>query len=131
LLPAATARFRSLLKEGKAAAESWGSGEDTNLIAAREAEFATLVAATYVDQWQVNAAVHYNEWANLQKSDFAGIVQAFRSLLNALSCANPICGSLLYVVPERGPREALRCTCGVTNINLRRKKIDKLSHLGE
>jgi hypothetical protein len=122
LLPPATGRFGSLLQEGKAAAESWGKAAETSAIAEREAEFAALVMATQVEQWQINSAVHYNEWANFQTKDFAAVVEAFRYLLNAFSCSNQSCGSLLYVVPERGLKEGLRCSCGTTKINLRRKR---------
>lgn len=121
LLPAATGRLRSLFKEGKAAAESWRQVAEANAIADRETVFAALVVASQLEQWQINSAVHYNEWANFQKNDFAAVVESFRNLLSAFVCSNAKCG-LLYVLPERGSKEALRCTCGATNINLRKKK---------
>jgi hypothetical protein len=38
-----------------------------NAIEAREAEFKERVTASKVDQWQINSAVHHNEWGILQR----------------------------------------------------------------
>lgn len=122
LLPAATARFHSLLEKGRSVAESWGKEMEAEDIAEREARFTALVVASEVERWQINPAVHYNEWGNFQAKDFTPVVEAFRQLMQAFICANPDCGSYLYVVPERGPREVLRCNCNATNINLRKRK---------
>jgi hypothetical protein len=121
LLPAAIGRFASLLREGKAAAQSWGKAEEMKAIEAREAEFRKRVAATEIEKWQVNPAVHYNEWANFTSEEFTPVVQAYRDLLQSFSCNNAHCPGLLYVQPERGTREEVRCACGGTNINLRKK----------
>jgi hypothetical protein len=111
-----------LLKEGKAAAESWGKADETKAIAERETAFVALVAATQVEQWQINPAVHYNQWANFHRRDFLPVVESFKRLLAAFACSNATCGGLLYVVPERERREALRCACNATNINLQKKR---------
>ena len=73
-----------------------------------------------MEQWQINPAIHYNEWANFQPQDFAPVVKAYRQLLEAFYCAS--CNGLVYVMPDRGKEaEELRCYCGSTTINLRRK----------
>ncbi len=52
-----------------------------------------------VEQWAVNKAVHYNEWANFGKTDFEPVVAAFRELLDCFPCSD--CDSWLYVTPRQ------------------------------
>ncbi len=124
LLPAAVSRFKKLLKEGKATAQSWGKTEDLSNITIREETFSQIVEASKVEQWMINAAVHYNNWANFQAADFIPVIDAYEKLIGEFVCAESNCGSILYVLPERGNQEMLRCFCGSTIINLLRKKAD-------
>jgi hypothetical protein len=121
LLPAAIGKFGSLLREGKSVAQSWGRPEDMKAIEDLESGLKTCVATTKVDQWQVNSAVHYNAWADLHKEDFQPVVNAYRKLMESFGCSNTKCMGLFYVQPERGTREGVRCACGNTHINLRKK----------
>jgi hypothetical protein len=121
LLPNAVAALGDLFKKAKAAAQTWKKPEEVQKITDRESGFATIRQATFVDQWQVNSAVHYNEWANFQKQDFAPVVEAFRRLVAEMRCAE--CDGLLYVSPERGRKEALRCACAEVNISLVEKQL--------
>jgi rubredoxin len=88
-------------------------------LGARAAAFSEVVNKSNVEQWQVNVAVHFNSWDNLEKGDFAPVAKAFRDLLEAFRC--PDCGGSLRVSPEREKIEALRCPCGKTNINVCKK----------
>jgi recombinational DNA repair ATPase RecF len=121
LLPSAISKLGGLLREGKAAAQSWGKDDDMKAIEARETEFKSRVETTKVEQWQINSAVHYNEWTNFTADDFAPVVKGYRELMRSFTCPNPKCLGLLYVQPERGTREEVRCACSGTNINLRKK----------
>ncbi len=78
----------------------------------------TAAGAQNVEQWAVNKAVHYNEWANFGRRDFEPVVAAFKDLLECFRCAD--CDSWLYVTP-RGIPETLRCSCNGININLKQK----------
>lgn len=121
MLPSAVGRFREVLKAGKVAAQTWGQTDKFDAIAALEKRYSTAVARSNIDQWQINPAIHYNEWNNLQSEDFQPVVAAFRNLLSLFSCNQAACGGLLYVVPERGPQDSLKCPCGATSINLKTK----------
>ncbi len=121
LLPSAMSRFRTLLKEGKSVAQSWGQKTRFEALAALEEKFAQAVERTDAERWQVNPAIHYNEWANFQKADFVPVVAAYRELMQYFVCNEEMCNGLLYVVPERGSRESVKCPCGATVINLKRK----------
>jgi hypothetical protein len=119
LLPPAITRMRELYRRAKEAGNSWNQREIIEQLAARETEFAKLVAISNVEQWQVNVAVHYNSWDNLGKEDFAPVVKTFRDLLGGFTCT--VCGEYLRVSPEREAAESIRCECGKTMINLHKK----------
>ena len=116
LMPSAIGSLRKLLKTGKAVAKSWSQDEKFQAINDLENTFSTAAAKSNAEQWQINAAVHYNQWASLQKGDFEPVVAAFRELTGEFRC--DICSGLMYVVPERGMREALRCGCNTIDVNL-------------
>lgn len=119
LLPAAIACMRRLHARAKEAANSWNQRELTEQLDARASKFTTRADTSKAEQWQVNAAVHYNSWDNLGKGDFEPVVKAFRDLLDGFTCSD--CGEYLRVSPDRETPESVRCDCGKTSINLRRK----------
>ncbi len=119
LLPPAITQMRTLIKRAKEAASSWDQREALGALSAREVRFADLVKATNSDAWQVNTAVHYNSWDSLGKNDFAPVANAYRELLGGFTCSG--CGEYLRVSPDRETAESLRCDCGETNINLKKK----------
>jgi hypothetical protein len=119
LLPPAVLRLRKLFKSAKEAASSWNQRELVEQLGARAAAFSEVVDKSKFEDWQVNAAVHFNSWDNFAKGDFAPVAKAFRDLLKAFRC--PDCGGFLRVSPEREEIDALRCACGTMNINLCKK----------
>ena len=119
LLPAAITRTRRLYARAKEAANSWNQREVTERLADRESQFGMLADASKAEQWQVNAAVHFNSWANMGKEDFEPVVKAFQGLLGGFTCSE--CNEYLRVSPERETPESLRCDCGKTNVNFRKK----------
>jgi hypothetical protein len=116
LLPNATSTLGDLLKKAKAAANSWNQKEVVERITAIETVFADAKAKTGYENWQINTAVHFNEWADLKKEDFAPVVASFHAFTNAFVCG--ACGEMYFVAPDRGKKEALRCGCGALNLNL-------------
>lgn len=62
-----------------------------------------------------------SSWHNLGSEDFAPVVNAFRELLSAFTCSD--CSDYLRVSPDRETPESVRCECGKTNINLRKKSV--------
>ncbi len=120
LLPAATRHTKKLLGKAKAAANSWNKQDVVTQIAAREESFGKSVADSSTEQWQVNAAVHFNTWANLSKQDFAPVVQAFKNLLTAMACGS--CTTYFRVAPDRESAEFFCCDCGTTSFSLQSKQ---------
>jgi len=111
--------MRKLLASANEAANSWNQKELVNELKSRSLEFGRTVSQTQIEQWQVNAAIHFNSWDNLTTEDFSPVVAAFRNLLSAFTCSE--CGEYLYVSPDRESPETIRCDCGKTTINLRKK----------
>ncbi|MBI3372908.1 MAG: AAA family ATPase [Betaproteobacteria bacterium] len=119
LLPAAIRRLRTLYKRGKDAANSWGQKDVVQSLDSCSAKCDAVAVASNAEQWQVNAAIHFNSWENLTKRDFQPVVKAFQDLLQGFACT--ACGERLRVSPERETAESFRCECGKTNVNLRNK----------
>ena len=116
LLPNAVSKFKKLLKSGKAAAQSWGQDVEFSAITEKENKFCTAVEESKVEQWAINSAVHYNEWANFHSNDFKPVAQAFKTLTEAFTCSE--CSSVFFVTPLHAEAQGLRCVCGKCNINL-------------
>lgn len=116
LLPNALSALSKNFKKGKAAAHSWGQTAIFDKISAQDAAFTAAKTASMAEQWQINPAVHYNNWVNFTKADFEPVVVSFKDVLTHFYCST--CNELLYLMPERTDSENLRCSCSDININL-------------
>lgn len=121
LLPAGIKQMRKLYALAKEAANSWNKKEELALLTTQESSFVNLAETSKAEQWQVNAAIHFNSWENLCKEDFEPLVKAFKNLLDGFTCSEPGCGEYFRVSPEREIPECFRCECGKTNTNLCKK----------
>jgi len=118
LLPAVLKRMKELCGKAADAAQSWGRNEDKQAAVKRREFLSASAGAMAVEQWAVNKAVHYNEWANFGRKDFEPVVAAFQELLKCFGCDK--CSSWLYATPRVNP-ETLRCACNAVNSNLKLK----------
>ena len=98
LLPNVVARMKTLCGKAADAAQSWGNDADKEAAGKRKAALSTSAGASNVENWAVNKAVHYNEWANFGKRDFEPVVTAFKELLGCFRCET--CESWLHVTPR-------------------------------
>ncbi|MBR7745144.1 ATP-binding protein [Undibacterium baiyunense] len=121
LLPNAIAKMKKVIKAGKAAAISWQKHEETAELNRREEIFNAAAQATQAEQWQLNALVHYNEWATLDKHDFVNVVNAFHDLEKLFICKK--CNATMYVTPNFGEPESLTCACGDSYFTTQRKAV--------
>jgi hypothetical protein len=119
LLPSVLKRMKDLYGKAAEAAQSWGKAADKEAAGKRKTLLSTSNAAISVEQWAVNKAVHYNEWANFGKKDFEPVVAAFKELLGCFSCES--CESWVYVTPRGAAPESLRCACTAISLNLKTK----------
>ena len=65
------------------------------------------IAATQSENWMINKAVHYNQWANLQPKEFAAVATSFPSVpqIDAVH-QRRLLGVLERLSGERGERGA-------------------------
>jgi hypothetical protein len=108
--------MKDLYGKVAATAQSWGKNDDKEAIAKRKAHLSSASSVSNVEQWAVNKAVHYNEWANFGRKDFQPVVAAFKTLLDCFRC--DACESWMYITPRTSP-ESLRCGCNAFNFNLK------------
>jgi hypothetical protein len=118
LLPPVLARFKSICAKAADAAQSWGNEKGKAEATALKTRLSASNAASSVEQWAINKAVHYNEWENFGKRDFAPVANAFRELLECFRCQS--CESWLFVTPRHKPI-SLRCVCDTVSLNLESK----------
>jgi hypothetical protein len=111
--------MKSHLRAGKAATQAWKQADVLVAVTERETAFSEVVNKSHVEQWQLNAAVHFNEWANLHANDFSPVVDAYKALVTQFQCGD--CHSIVAVTPDHGDVQNLRCACGKININLVKK----------
>ncbi len=122
LLPPALERHGALVRTAKDAANSWDDRDRIQSLGVLEATAADVKRRSGADMWQVDASVHYNNWHNLSPADFRVVADAFHDLWNLFRCAQ--CEGMLHVVvsPESRVQEAVRCNCGGTSWNLKKRQ---------
>lgn len=118
LLPRLVGRMNKLCGAAAKAAQSWGNQPGREAANLRSTELGQAYAASQIDQWAINKAVHYNEWAAFEREDFEPVAKAFERLLACFRCGS--CEAWLRLVP-RGQPETLRCDCSAVSLNLRSK----------
>lgn len=121
LLSSVKGRHAKLLKAAAAAAESWQNIDAAEHVKALKDARSAAVLAQEGENWVVNTAVHYNEWAALSVPDFAPVVDAWEEFMALFSCDNEACTSSIYLSGTVGQEDSLRCNCGAYDLNLRRK----------
>ena len=117
LFPAVIARHGELLRLAAKAANKWKDEDAKERVEALKTARAEALAAHRSEEWVVNKAVHFNEWANFTTAEFRDVVGAFKTLLAGLRCS--LCESWLYVTPRKGHPKSLRCRCASVMLNLK------------
>lgn len=116
LMNAVKGRYGRLLKAAAAAANSWNDEEARTKVNSAKEKWVSASLAQETEQWAVNPAVHYNEWANLATEDFRPVVDACRAFLDLFRCGR--CETQVHVSRANGRDESLGCTCGEIRLNL-------------
>ncbi|HUQ98795.1 MAG TPA: ATP-binding protein [Gemmatimonadaceae bacterium] len=120
LLSAVISRQGELLKQAAKAAKSWGDDEQVKKVDELQKSRSEIMKKKGGEDWVINKAIHYNEWANLSCEDFKPVVDVFKTLLELFRCPKPKCDSWMSVTPRNEPID-LRCSCGTMRLNLKEK----------
>ncbi|MFG0252403.1 MAG: AAA family ATPase [Phycisphaerales bacterium JB038] len=115
LLPSSVSRMKEHLKAGVKAAKAWKNDDAQRSVEAMQRRFAECQARQGDEQWVVNKAVHFNEWADFAPEEFRPVVEACRDLVECFRCEQ--CGSWLTATPRTSAR-MLKCDCSAMAVNL-------------
>jgi len=63
-----------------------------------------------IEQWAINANVHYNNWTTFTKEDFLPLISAYKDLFGLFSCQK--CGGLIAYNELRGENARANVSCG-------------------
>lgn len=118
LLSAVKGRHGELLGKAAAAANSWGDQIAIDAVKVKKDARRAIVPEQESEAWLVNALVHNNDWASASVNDLKPVLEATRAFLGLFTCDNEACGGWIYTV---WPEDALRCDCGNSNLNLKKK----------
>lgn len=120
LLSAVIGKQGELLKRAENVARSWGNDDEVAAIKAMRQTRSEILDAKGGEEWIINKAVHYNEWAEFSVEEFEPVVNTFHKLLSQFRCERGNCNSWLSLSPKVNPSD-LRCACGSVRLNLRMK----------
>lgn len=115
LLPSSVSRMKDHLKAGVKSAKAWKKEDAQKAIEERQQRFTECQTRQGDEQWVVNRAVHFNEWADFAREEFEPVVAACRDLVECFRCDK--CGSWLSAIP-RTSAKVLKCDCSEVTINL-------------
>ena len=121
LLPAVIGRQGELLRLAAKSANEWKNEEAKAKVDAMKTARGEVLRQRAGEEWVINRAIHYNEWASFTKVEFREVVEAFKALLLQFRCPKEECGSWFHVMPRKGDPEVLCCRCMALNMNLRGK----------
>lgn len=109
LLPAMITRWDGLLKKARKAADSWGHADKVAKIEGLQQHFQEASREFRGEQWAVNPAVHFNEWASFSAGEFRKVVEAYKGLLAGLECTK--CDSWVFLERSGADTSSVRCQC--------------------
>ncbi|WP_137285470.1 hypothetical protein [Halorussus salinisoli] len=115
-------RYKSLVKDAKDAANSWGIEDKFEHFVELDGRMTDINDRVSKDGAALNPNVHWNEteseFAHCTPAELKPAVKAYKDLYNALWCDE--CGSCLNIVQEGQTDVSMRCNCSTINWNLRK-----------
>ena len=107
LIDPARKAFTSYLKKAKTLAQTSSHKELFATIQNVDSHRKQVYARLGIEEWAVNAAVHFNEWENLSPDEFKDVVDAFQDFRDLLHCDK--CSRLLHISDDK---DLILCGCG-------------------
>jgi hypothetical protein len=118
LISSVLARIGDIYTKAASSAQSWGLDQQKAAVIARQAQLKVSKGDLSIEQWAINKAVHYNEWAAFSREDFEPVVETYKELLEHFRCQS--CKAYVFIEPRYSPK-SLRCDCSAINFNLIKK----------
>jgi len=109
---AAVSAYKDCMKRAKANFNKLDQQDKVNELAELEKKSSEIIERSKVEQWAINASVHYNSWTELSKQDFNPVVMTFKNLFALFFC--PSCGQTFSITYSKGesPKTVVSCGCG-------------------
>lgn len=115
-------RYKSLARDAKNAADSWGQKERVEYFEEVDDRMTDIADRVSMDGAALNPNVHWNEaeseFAHCTPAELEPAVEAYRDLYEALWCDD--CESCISVAQEGHTDVNVRCNCASISWNLRR-----------
>ncbi len=110
--PAAISAYKECLKKAKANFQNLKQTDKVAELNEIEQKVSEIISKSQVEQWIVNANVHYNKWETFSKNDFEPVVEAFKELFGLFTCSK--CGTIISIsyTKRTVPKTVLSCGCG-------------------
>jgi len=112
--PAAISAYKGYLRRAKTNFQKMNQKDKFKELEELEKKANDIIAKSQIEQWIINANVHYNKWDEFSKNDFEPIVEAFRDLFGLFTCSS--CGTMISVSQSKGATEKNIVSCGCGKI---------------
>jgi energy-coupling factor transporter ATP-binding protein EcfA2 len=112
---AAVATLKSLTERAKKNCEKGGDTAKKETIEIFYENAKGVIARSQIEQWAINAEVHYNKWSEMKRKDFEPVAESFKELFKLFTC--PKCGGLLILEKGIGKIKSKKVGCGCGEIN--------------
>lgn len=109
-------RLKELTRKAKGAASSWNQTAQVTALNQVETTQNVALNASNAEQWAINPNVHFNQWMNMDETEFRRVVDAFAGVRDLFQC--PTCKGLLEVVRDGATETSVKCPCGGVMWNL-------------
>lgn len=110
----AISAYKGYLRRAKSNSQKMNQKDRFKELEELEKKANDIIAKSQIEQWIINANVHYNKWDEFSKSDFEPIVEAFRELFGLFTCSS--CGTMISVSQNKGATEKNIVSCGCGKI---------------
>jgi len=109
---AAISAYKGYLKKAKSNSQKMGQPEKFKELEQLERKATETISRSQIEQWVINANVHYNKWDEFTKNDFEPVVNAFKDLFDLFTCSS--CGTTISRTQSKGPtpKDIVSCGCG-------------------
>ncbi|QSB06664.1 AAA family ATPase [Natronoglycomyces albus] len=111
-------QHKKLLKDANKIFTGRQDSVQLTLISRLESDRMTFAPKLEDENWPLNVAVHFNDWANFSKEDFQPVVNIWKEYLSLFRCENDDCGAWISLRRNGLQNESLRCACGLYNLDL-------------
>lgn len=109
---AAISTYTGYIKKAKQNFQKMKNTEKLKELGEHEEKTKEIIKKSQVEQWIINANVHFNKLEEYGREDFEKVVEAFKNLFGLFICES--CGATIALTESTGetPKATVSCNCG-------------------